>query len=142
MTTDLRDQLHAALGSSYTLERELGGGGMSRVFVAQETALGRRVVIKVLPPELAADVNAERFRREIDTARILPLIPARLVDAQFLAGTHKRLGELYEATGDREKALSHYVQFVELWKNADPELQGKVAQVRQRLARLRVVERR
>ena len=54
MTTDLRDQLQAALSSSYTIERELGGGGMSRVFVAQETALGRRVVIKVLPPELSS----------------------------------------------------------------------------------------
>ena len=54
----LRDELQAALGAAYTLERELGGGGMSRVFVAQETALGRAVVIKVLPPELSAAVSA------------------------------------------------------------------------------------
>jgi serine/threonine-protein kinase len=45
------------------LERELGGGGMSRVFVAQETDLGRRVVIKVLPPDLAAGLSIDRFRR-------------------------------------------------------------------------------
>jgi tetratricopeptide (TPR) repeat protein len=64
------------------------------------------------------------------------------VDAFGLAGTHKRLGELYEARGDRQKAASHYQQFVELWKNADPELQPKVAEVRQRLARLNDVERR
>jgi serine/threonine-protein kinase len=37
---------------TYRVERELGGGGMSRVFVAKETALGRQVVVKVLPPDL------------------------------------------------------------------------------------------
>ena len=61
----MRDQLQATLIGSYTLERELGGGGMSRVFVAEETALGRKVVIKVLPPEMAAHVSLERFKREI-----------------------------------------------------------------------------
>ena len=40
--SDLRDQLQATLGDAYTIERELGGGGMSRVFVAQEHALGAR----------------------------------------------------------------------------------------------------
>ena len=58
---ELRDQLQKTLGGSYAFERELGGGGMSRVFVAEETALGRKVVIKVLPPDLAATVNVERF---------------------------------------------------------------------------------
>ncbi|HVZ78460.1 MAG TPA: serine/threonine-protein kinase, partial [Gemmatimonadaceae bacterium] len=62
---DLRDQLQQTLGSTYTLERELGGGGMSRVFLAQENALERKVVVKVLPPELTAGVNVERFNREI-----------------------------------------------------------------------------
>ncbi|MBK5187637.1 MAG: protein kinase [Gemmatimonadaceae bacterium] len=66
----------------------------------------------------------------------------RLVDASVLAGIHKRLGELYEAKGEREKALSHYLEFVALWKDADPELQPKVAEVRQRIAHLRDVERR
>ncbi|HET9453964.1 MAG TPA: protein kinase [Gemmatimonadaceae bacterium] len=64
----LREQLQQTLGSSYTLERELGGGGMSRVFLAEESALGRKVVIKVLPPEIAAGVSVERFRREIQLA--------------------------------------------------------------------------
>ncbi|HEU4989656.1 MAG: protein kinase [Gemmatimonadota bacterium] len=62
---DIRDQLQATLGTSYTLERELGGGGMSRVFVAEENALQRKVVVKVLPPELTAGVNVDRFKREI-----------------------------------------------------------------------------
>src|SRR3954465_13273817 len=66
--SEIRDQLQKTLGGSYPLERELGGGGMSRVFVGEETSLGRKVVIKVLPPDLAATVNVERFRREIQLA--------------------------------------------------------------------------
>jgi eukaryotic-like serine/threonine-protein kinase len=66
--SDLKDQLQRTLAGTYTLERELGGGGMSRVFLAEETSLGRKVVVKVLPPDLAATVNIERFRREIQLA--------------------------------------------------------------------------
>ncbi len=82
MTTELRDQLQHTLGTAYSLERELGGGGMSRVFVAREHALGRRIVVKILPPELAAAVSLERFRREIQFAasllhpHIVPLLGA------------------------------------------------------------------
>jgi serine/threonine protein kinase len=74
--------LRAALESAYDIESELTGGGMSRVFVATERALNRRVVIKVLPPELAAGVNRDRFRREIQLAaqlqhpHIVPLLSA------------------------------------------------------------------
>ena len=68
MTVHLRERLQSTVGAAYTLERELGGGGMSRVFVATETALGRRVVVKVLPPEMAAGLSAERFAREIQLA--------------------------------------------------------------------------
>ncbi|MBC7788902.1 MAG: protein kinase [Anaerolineae bacterium] len=63
--TDLRDHLQATLGSAYTLERELGGGGMARVFAATETALGRTVVVKVLPREMSGGMSVERFKREI-----------------------------------------------------------------------------
>jgi len=82
MTPDLRDQLQHTLGTSYTLERELGGGGMSRVFVAEDTTLGRSVVVKVLPPEMASGVSIERFKREITLAarlqhpHIVPLLSA------------------------------------------------------------------
>jgi tetratricopeptide (TPR) repeat protein len=58
-------------------------------------------------------------------------------DATFLAGIRKRLGELYEAKGDTQRAATHYMAFLELWKNADPELQPQVAEVRKRLARLK-----
>src|SRR5580704_14013524 len=60
--------LRAALEPAYTLERELVGGGMSRVFLATERSLNRQVVVKVLPPDLAAGVNRERFRREVQLA--------------------------------------------------------------------------
>ncbi len=63
--SDLREQIQGSLGPSYTLDRELGGGGMSRVFVARDATLRRDIVVKVLPPELIAGVNVERFRREI-----------------------------------------------------------------------------
>jgi TolB-like protein/Tfp pilus assembly protein PilF len=62
---DIREDLQRALGTAYTIERELGGGGMSIVFVATDNALGREVVIKVLPQELAATVSVDRFKREI-----------------------------------------------------------------------------
>ena len=82
MSDTLRQTLQTSLGTAYTIERELGGGGMSRVYVATESALGRTVVIKLLPPELAAGVSTERFRREIQLAarlqhpHIVPLLTA------------------------------------------------------------------
>lgn len=83
---ELRDQLQSGLGPAYTIERELGGGGMSRVFAATETALGRHVVIKVVPADLAASVNIDRFKREILLAanlqhpHIVPVLTAGEVD--------------------------------------------------------------
>ncbi|MDZ4862504.1 MAG: protein kinase [Gemmatimonadota bacterium] len=80
--TDLRDQLQRTLGAAYTLERELGGGGMSRVYLAHETALGRQVVVKVIAPELAEGLSAERFAREVklaarlQQANIVPVLSA------------------------------------------------------------------
>ena len=82
MMTDFAEQLQNALGTNYQLDRELTGGGMSRVFVAIDRVLGRKVVVKVLPPELAAGVNRDRFRREIQVAaqlqhpHIVPLLSA------------------------------------------------------------------
>ena len=80
--TEFAEQLQDALGPTYQLDNELTGGGMSRVFAAIDRSLGRRVVVKVLPPELAAGVNRERFRREIQVAaqlqhpHIVPLLSA------------------------------------------------------------------
>jgi serine/threonine-protein kinase len=80
--TSLQHDLQGALGNAYRIVRELGGGGMSRVYLAEEVALGRQVVVKVLPPDLAAAINVERFRREIQLAaklqhpHIVPLLSA------------------------------------------------------------------
>src|SRR5688572_25743747 len=76
------ERLKETLSNTYNLERELGGGGMSRVFVAVDRSLGRKIVVKVLSPELIADVNRGRFQREIKVAaqlqhpHIVPLLSA------------------------------------------------------------------
>src|SRR4051812_6165317 len=66
--TSLRDQLQATLGDGYVIQRELGGGGMSRTFVATDAGLGRSVVIKVLPEDLTGRVLLARFNREVSIA--------------------------------------------------------------------------
>jgi TolB-like protein/tRNA A-37 threonylcarbamoyl transferase component Bud32/tetratricopeptide (TPR) repeat protein len=79
---NLREQLSTILGEGYELDQELTGGGMSRVFVAHERSLGRKIVIKVLSPDLAAGISNERFSREIrvaaslQQANIVPLFSA------------------------------------------------------------------
>ena len=82
LSLDLRAQLQKSLGDAYRLERELGGGGMSRVFVAEELRLQRKVVVKVLSPDLAQGISVDRFEREIRTvaalqqANIVPILTA------------------------------------------------------------------
>jgi len=84
--SSISERLLSALGGSYTIERELTGGGMALVFAGEDHDLGRKVVIKILPPELAASVSAERFRREILTVarlqhpHIVPILKAGEVD--------------------------------------------------------------
>src|SRR4051812_48617512 len=78
----LREQLQLALGDTFTIERELGGGGMSRVFVATDRTLGRQLVVKVPPVDAAGVLSSERFEREIKVAarlqhpHVVPLIAA------------------------------------------------------------------
>jgi serine/threonine-protein kinase len=109
--TGLQEELQASLGSQYTLERELGGGGMSRVFLAVENTLGRWVVVKVLAPDMMIGVSVERFRREImmvarlQHPNIVPVIAAGeaaglpyftmpLVEGESLRARLIRSGEL------------------------------------------------
>jgi len=83
---DLQARLQSVLGDAYHIERELGGGGMSRLFLATEASLHRQVVIKLLPPEFASEVSATRFRQEIGVAahlqhtNILPVLTAGAKD--------------------------------------------------------------
>ncbi|MFL5582887.1 MAG: protein kinase domain-containing protein [Gemmatimonadaceae bacterium] len=69
--TDLQARLQRAVGDAYALERELGGGGMSRLFLATEASLNRKVVIKLLAPELTGDVSLARFKREFELTALL-----------------------------------------------------------------------
>jgi tetratricopeptide (TPR) repeat protein/tRNA A-37 threonylcarbamoyl transferase component Bud32 len=80
-----------------------------------------------------ADSARATYERFVNTPAMMGHGPA---DARGLAPTYKRLGELYEAKGDRKKAADYYGRFVELWKDADAELQPGVKEVRSRLARL------
>ena len=109
---DIRARLQGVLGTAYRLERELGGGGMSRVFLAEDTQLSRRVVVKVLPPELAAGINAERFHREIQLAaslqhpHIVPLLAAGGADDLFYYTMPLIGGESLRTRLSRERQLS------------------------------------
>lgn len=82
MSTALQDRLQTALGNAYQIERELAPGGMSRLFLATESALDRQVVVKLLPPEFASEASAQRFQREmlvtakLQHAHILPILTA------------------------------------------------------------------
>jgi len=69
--TDLLDRLSAALAGHYTIERELGQGGMATVYLAHDAKHDRKVAVKVLRAELAAVIGAERFLREIKTIAVL-----------------------------------------------------------------------
>jgi eukaryotic-like serine/threonine-protein kinase len=84
---ELLDRLTTALAGRYTIERELGAGGMATVYLAQDLRHHRRVAIKVLRPELAAVIGAERFLSEITTTanlqhpHILPLFDSGAADS-------------------------------------------------------------
>jgi tRNA A-37 threonylcarbamoyl transferase component Bud32/tetratricopeptide (TPR) repeat protein len=128
LPAELAEQLKTSLGATYTIVRELGGGGMSRVFLAEDIALGRSVVIKVLLPELAAGVNAERFKREVQLSarlqhpHIVPVLTAGEVDglpyyvmpyvkgdslrARLAAGPMS-IPEVVSVLGDVAKALAY-----------------------------------
>ena len=108
---DLQSRLQASLAVQYRLERELGGGGMSRVFLAEEIALGRKVVIKVLPPELSGALNPERFQRGVRLAaalqhpHVVPLLTAGEANGILYYSMPYIAGESLRARIDREGAL-------------------------------------
>jgi serine/threonine-protein kinase len=84
--TESSDRLSFALADRYRIEREVGAGGMATVYLAQDLRHDRKVAIKVLRPELAAVIGAERFLSEIKTTanlqhpHILPLFDSGAAD--------------------------------------------------------------
>jgi len=109
--TDPLDRLTAALADRYTIERELGHGGMAVVYLARDQKLGREVALKVLRPELAASLGAERFLREIGIAaklnhpNILGLHDCGEADGQLYYTMPYVAGESLRDRLDREKQL-------------------------------------
>src|SRR2546430_2052404 len=85
----VREALSAALGDRYRIERVLGRGGMATVYVAEDLRHRRQVAIKVLRPDVAAAIGAERFLREITIAarlthpHVLPLIDSGQADGSL-----------------------------------------------------------
>ncbi len=105
------DRLTAALADRYRIERELGAGGMATVYLAEDLKHDRHVAIKVLKPELAAVLGAERFIVEIKTTaalqhpHILPLFDSGTADGFLYYVMPFIEGETLRATLDREKQL-------------------------------------
>ncbi len=109
--TDPLTRLSAALADRYRIERELGQGGMATVFLAQDLKHDRRVALKVLKPELAAVIGAERFVVEIKTTaalqhpHILPLFDSGEADSFLYYVMPFIDGETLRAKLDRETQL-------------------------------------
>ncbi len=108
--TDL-DRLTAALSDRYTIEQEVGAGGMATVYLADDVKHDRKVALKVLRPELAAVIGAERFLAEIKTTanlqhpHILPLFDSGEADSFLFYVMPFIEGESLRDRLDREKQL-------------------------------------
>ena len=106
------DRLRAALSGRYDLERELGRGGMATVFLARDRKLGRPVALKVLDPDLAATVGADRFLREVRLTanlqhpHILPLLDSGEADGLLYYVMPFVEGESLRGRLAREKQLA------------------------------------
>ena len=109
--TDPVSRLNEALDGRYRIERQLGEGGMATVYLAEDVRHGRKVALKVLKPELAAVVGAERFLAEIRTTaglqhpHILPLHDSGEADGLLFYVMPYVEGESLRERLDREKQL-------------------------------------
>jgi serine/threonine-protein kinase len=94
---DLLDRLKSALADRYAIQHELGSGGMATVYLAEDLKHHRKVAVKVLRPELAVVLGAERFLKEIEVTanlqhpHILPLFDSGEADS-FLVLRHATRG--------------------------------------------------
>jgi DNA-binding SARP family transcriptional activator/tRNA A-37 threonylcarbamoyl transferase component Bud32 len=139
----LMDEIQRMLGHTYQLERELGGGAMSRVFVAKDTSLDRHVVVKVLPPEAAHSLSAERFIREVRLAAklqqanivpvlsagivggmpyyMMPFVPGESLRVKLSAGTPLPIRRTIEILRDVARALSFAHEHGVIHRDIKPE---------------------
>jgi Tol biopolymer transport system component len=105
------ERLRASLADRYRIERELGAGGMATVYLAQDLKHDRKVAVKVLRPELAAVIGAERFLSEIKTTanlqhpHILPLFDSGAADSFLFYVMPFIEGESLRDQLNREKQL-------------------------------------
>ena len=108
---DLLERLQGALDARYRIDRELGAGGMAVVFLAEDLRHRRQVALKVLRPELAAEIGSGRFLREIETAarlshpHILPLLDSGAAGELLYYVMPYVDGESVRARLTREKQL-------------------------------------
>ena len=108
---DAPEGLTGALTDRYSIERELGAGGMATVYLAQDIKHDRQVALKVLRPELAAVIGAERFLAEIKTTanlqhpHILPLHDSGEAEGFLFYVMPYIEGESLRDRLDREKQL-------------------------------------
>jgi tRNA A-37 threonylcarbamoyl transferase component Bud32/tetratricopeptide (TPR) repeat protein len=127
--SEVLEQLQAALGDRYTVEREIGRGGMAVVYLAQDLRHKRQVALKVLRPELAASLGGERFLREIELAAqlthpnilplhdsgdaggllyyVMPFVDGESVRARIAREGPLRIGDAVRILRDVADALSH-----------------------------------
>jgi serine/threonine-protein kinase len=109
---DLLDRLKTALADRYAIEREIGAGGMATVYLAEDLKHHRKVAVKVLRPELAAILGAERFLKEIEVTanlqhpNILPLYDSGEADTFLYYVMPFIEGETLRDKLNREKQLS------------------------------------
>ena len=108
---DLGTQLQAGIGSNYTIEREIGRGGMATVYLARDARHNRRVAVKVLSPELGAVLGVERFLSEIQVTanlqhpNLLPLFDSGQANGLLYYVMPYIEGESLRARLKREKQL-------------------------------------
>ena len=130
--------LHAANGSLLRAEKKYDEA------VQEFTAGANRGCPQCVLPDIAMTYDlagkpdsAIAYYTKFVTAKATPIGPL----ATYLAPSLKRLGELYENKGNAAQAVAHYTQFVELWKDADPDMQPRVAEVKRRLQKLTSTDR-
>jgi serine/threonine protein kinase len=131
----LLDRLRTTIGDPYDIERELGGGGMSRVFLAEDVRLRRKVVVKVLSVVAARALEASGDRSgALAAARRRHLWND--ISSPYFAAQLREEARLAALTGDHEGAIRAYRHYLALRSEPEPPVAAQVVAVRAELRRL------